>query len=116
MAGLIDLDNSGMRLTALEQRRRYGWYSIAAERGGKAFAPLRISVGAAILAMSRGPRGRSEAARPVWHAKSKQKRGEEQCQSRLLSQCLLCLPRSLAPEMGMNEFERSHQREVNHER
>jgi hypothetical protein len=33
-----------------------------------------------------------------------------------LSDCLLCLPRSLAAEMGMNEFERSHQRWVNHER
>jgi hypothetical protein len=28
---------------------------------------------------------------------------------RLLSECLLYLPRSLAPEMRMNEFERSHQ-------
>jgi hypothetical protein len=35
---------------------------------------------------------------------------------RLLSKCLLCLPRSLAPEMGMNEFERSHQLGVNNER
>ena len=33
-----------------------------------------------------------------------------------LSHCLLCLPRSLAAEMGMNEFDRSHQRGVIHER
>jgi hypothetical protein len=38
------------------------------------------------------------------------------CLWRLLSECLLCLPRSLAPEMRMNEFERSHQLGVNHER
>jgi hypothetical protein len=33
-----------------------------------------------------------------------------------LSDCLLSLPRSLAAEMRMNEFERSHQSGVNHER